>query len=198
MAKKTTGDMINILKSKYFPTKYNPATQYIAELNLVHSVKITGVGGGEQTLNDSNSKVEVGISDFNGTLTPTDANGLIRALTVEYGLATGAVAPVSEALVDYSPIKSKFPAWLLSSEVVMKNRGIEQFRIRVSELVLLKEAEVIASEWAKELEKTIKIEGGQDLQLFLNTPKGAVLDTAEKHHYVRMNLYGIKFADRKI
>lgn len=197
MAKKTTGDMINILANKYFKGKYTPQTSYIAELNLLHSTKIIGVGG-EQTLNDSNSKVEVGISDFNGTLLPTDAQGLIRALTFEYALATGAVAPVNEALVSYSPLKSTMPAWLLNSEVVMKNRGIEQFRIRVSELVVMKEPEIIASEWAKELEKTIKIEGGQDLQLFLNTPKGAVLDTVDKHHYVRVNLYGMKFADRKI
>lgn len=197
MAKKTTGDMINILANKYFKGKYTPQTSYIAELNLLHSTKIIGVGG-EQTLNDSNSKVEVGISDFNGTLLPTDAQGLIRALTFEYALATGAVAPANEALVSYSPLKSTMPAWLLNSEVVMKNRGIEQFRIRVSELVVMKEPEVIASEWAKELEKTIKIEGGQDLQLFLNTPKGAVLDTVDKHHYVRVNLYGMKFADRKI
>jgi len=196
MAKKTTGDLINILKNKYFIGKYDPSRQYIAELNLLHSTKLIGIGG-EQALNDSNSKVEVGVSDFNGTLTPTDANGLLRALTVSYGLHAGAAAPASEALVNYSELKKDFPAWLLNSELVLKNRGIEQFRIRVSELVLLDNTQVVASEWAKELEKTIKVEGGQDLQLFINTPKGAVLDTVDKHHYVRVNLYGIKFADRK-
>jgi hypothetical protein len=36
----------------------------------LHSVKLVSIGG-EQALNDANSKVEVGVSDFNGTLTPT-------------------------------------------------------------------------------------------------------------------------------
>jgi len=197
MAKKSTADFIRILKDKYFKGKYNPETQFISELNLLHSVKLVSIGG-EQALNDANSKVETGISDFNGTLTPTDSDGLIRAVTVRFGKSTKIDAPISPALVDYSELKKDFPSWLLNSELVLKNRGVEQFRMRVSELVLAQESQVVPSEWAKELEKTTKIEGGQDLQLFLSTPKGAVMDTTtDKHQYVQVNLYGMKFGDRK-
>jgi hypothetical protein len=197
MAKKSTADFIRIMQSKYFPTKYKPETQFISELNLLHSVKLVSVGG-EQALNDANSKVEVGISDFNGTLTPTDADGLIRGVAVRFGKSTAVEAPASPALVSYSELKEAFPAWLLNSELILKNRGFEQFRVRIQELVLADKANVVASEWCKELEKTIKVEGGQDLQLFLSTPKGAIMDTAvDKHQYLQVVLYGIKFGDRK-
>ncbi len=197
MAKKSTADFIRILKDRYFPQKYNPTTQFISELNLLHSVKLVSIGG-EQALNDANSKVEVGVSDFNGTLAPTDADGLIRAVAVRFGKSTATNAPASPALINYSELKSDFPSWLLNSELILKNRGFEQFRIRVAELVLAKESEVVASEWAKELEKTIKVEGGQDLQIFLSTPKGAIMDTTtDKHQYIQVVLYGMKFGDRK-
>ena len=88
-------------------------------------------------MNDANSKVETGISDFNGTLTPTDSDGLIRAVTVRFGKSTKTDAPISPALVDYSELKKDFPSWLLNSELVLKNRGVEQFRMRVSELVFV-------------------------------------------------------------
>lgn len=197
MARKSTADFIRILKDKYFPTKYNPASQFISELNLLHSVKLVSIGG-EQSLNDANSKVEVGVSDFNGTLTPTDADGLIRAVAVRFGKSTETTAPASPALVSYSELKEAFPAWLLNSELILKNRGFEQFRVRIQELVLAQKSDVVASEWCKELEKTIKVEGGQDLQLFLSTPKGAVMDTTtDKHQYLQVVLYGMKFGDRK-
>lgn len=196
MARKSTADFIRILKDKYFPGKYKPDTQFISELNLLHSVELVSIGG-EQSLNDANSKVEVGISDFNGTLTPTDADGLLRAVAVRFGSTTEATA-LSPALISYSELKKDFPAWLLNSELILKNRGFEQFRIRVQELVLADNSNVVASEWVKELEKTIKVEGGQDLQLFLSTPKGAQMDkTTNKHQYIQVVMYGIKFGDRK-
>lgn len=195
MAKKSTADFIRILKDKYFPGKYKPDTQFISELNLLHSVELLSIGG-EQSLNDANSKVEVGISDFNGTLTPTDADGLIRGVLVRFGKTAEAVA--SPALVNYSELKEAFPAWLLNSELILKNRGFEQFRIRVQELVLSSKSDAVPSEYCKELEKTIKVEGGQDLQLFLSTPKGAIMDkTIDKHQFIQVVMYGIKFGDRK-
>jgi hypothetical protein len=191
--KKNIQEYIKILQQAYFPQKYNPQSQYLNELSLLHTQQITGLGG-EQTLNDSNTKVEVGISDFNGTLTPTDAQGLIRALTVEYG---SHATETNGALIAYSPLLSTMPAWLKNSEVVVKLRGVEQSRIRVSELGVSDKPRTVVSEWAKELERTLKIEGGEDLQLYLVSPKGAVLDGALKH-FVRVNLFGIKFADRKL
>jgi len=197
MAKKTTRDYITILQENYFKGEYHPQTKFINELNLLHSTRILGIGG-EQALNDANSKVEVGISDFNGTLTPTDAKGLMRAMTIRYGTSSKDVSP---ALVKYSEIETDFPAWLLNSEIIIKTGSVEALRTRVNDLVLGSKPDKVASEWAKEFEKTVKISGGQDLQIYLSTPKGAEQDkgTAEspKFDYVAVNLYGIKFGDRK-
>jgi intergrase/recombinase len=67
----------------------------------------------------------------------------------------------------------------------------------VAELVLAKESEVVASEWAKELEKTIKVEGGQDLQIFLST-QSAIMDTTTSSTSIfRLFYNGMKFGDRK-
>lgn len=191
MQRKTTTEKINILKGVYFKGKYDPQTHYLNELNLLHAKKLSGLGG-EQTLNDANTKKEIGISDFTSTQVPSDSNGLISAITVEYGSHESETNP---ALAEYSPLASAMPAWLKNSELVLKSKGAEQFRIRVSELAVLEKPRVVASNWAKELERTLKVEGNQDLQLFLATPEGASLGTG--NHFVRVNLYGTKFAERR-
>lgn len=197
MSKKTSQDKVNILQKVYFAGKYNPATHFVADLNLLHSTHISGVGG-EQALNDANTKVLVGVSDFNGTLTPTDSNGLISALTIGYGKVTktGNPSPLSPAVISYSEKKSDFPAWLLASELVIKTNQTEVLRMRVREFVTAIESDRVPSVWAKELESTFKVTGSSDLQIFLNTPVGAVLDT-DDYEYIRTNLYGVKFAERK-
>lgn len=202
MSKKTTADYIRILQDRYFPGKYKPQSQFINELNLLHAVKLTGLGG-EQALNDANTKVEVGVSDFNGTLTPTDANGLIHSLTVRYGLKLGDSAFNQPGLIRYTNVTGAidgsdhdFMAWFLNSELILKTRGIEQIRMRIRDLMIDTASDKVPSEVSKELEKTIKVEGGQDLQLFLSTPKGATLD-AVNSQFIQVVLYGIKFGDRK-
>ena len=193
--KRTTNDVINILKGVYFPNSYSPQTHYLSELNLLNAKQLTSVGG-EQMLNDANTKKEIGKSDFTGTQVPSDANGLIGAITVEYGTDDdGSVT--NPALITYSAIKEDMPAWLLNSELVVKSKSVEQFRIRVSELVLGELAKTVPSEWAKQLERTLKVTGNQDLQLFLATPEGAAL-TSGVNTFVRVNLYGTKFAPRSI
>ncbi len=190
MERKTLEQRIKILKDNYFQGRYNPSTHSLNELNLLHTKKISGLGG-EQTLNDANTKKEIGISDFVNTQVPSDANGLISAITLEYGSHETVTNP---ALIEYSPLASTMPAWLKNSELVLKSKGAEQFRIRVSELAVLEKPRVPQSEWAKELERTLKVVGNQDLQLFLATPEGATLATG--NHFVRVNLYGTKFAER--
>lgn len=192
MSKKTTMDLIKILQTRYFKGTYNPETHYVNELNLLQTKEIIGLGG-EQKLNDANTKVLVGISDFNGTQIPSDANGLISAISVEYGTHA---SETNAALIDYKTLKSEMPAWLLNSELVVKSKSVEQFRIRVSEIAPVDKPRTYQSEFAKELERTLKVVGGQDLELFLSTPSGATLASAK--HYVRLNLYGLKFAARTI
>ncbi len=190
MERKSTTEKINILKNVYFKGQYDPATHSLNELNLLHTKKLTGLGG-EQTLNDANTKKEIGISDFTSTQVPSDANGLISAIGLEYGTDATETNP---ALIDYSPLASVMPAWLKNSELVLKSKGAEQFRIRVSELAVLEKPRVVPVAFAKELERTLKIFGNQDLQLFIATPDGATL--AVGNHFVRVNLYGIKIAER--
>jgi hypothetical protein len=193
MARKTTNDFIPVLRDVYFKGEYAPQSHYLAELNLLQTKRLSGLGG-EQMLNDANTKKLIGISDFTGTQVPSDAQGIINALTVEYGQhATESNA----ALIDYSSLKASFPAWLLNSELVLKSKSVEQFRIRVSELVTNEKPQVVVSEWNKQLERALKVTSNQDLQLFLSTPDGAALESG-LNHFIRVNLYGIKFAPRSI
>ena len=197
MSKKGTAEFVKALQI-FHGSAFSPVNQFMAELVLMNSKKLSSLGG-EQPLNDANTKVMVGVSDFTGTLTPTDAKGLLRALMVKYSSQ-----PIATTGFDSTPagqvwaeVKADFPAWLLNSEIVMRTAGLENFRMRVSETVLLDKAQAIPSEKAKEFEKFIKVTGGQDLQIFLSTPDGAVMD-ATKQHFVRTDLYGIKFGDRKL
>lgn len=197
MARKLIKDFIAIIANVYFKGIYDSAKHYIQEVTLLHSQQIVGVGG-EQKLNDASTKVEVGVSDFNGTQVPTDFRGLIRGIAIRYGklTKTGNATPKSPALIPFSAKRSDFPAWLLSSEIVMKAGGVEALRMRVEEFVLGVDRDDVASEWAKEFEKTVKVVGGQDLELFINTPKGAeVLST--DYEYLQLVIYGLKFGERK-
>ncbi len=193
MTRKKSTDFIPVLRDVYFKGEYSPNSHYLAELDILHSQRITGLGG-EQMLNDANTKKEVGISDFTGTQVPSEANGLINAICVQYGKDAAITNP---ALITYSPLASTMPAWLLNSELVLKSRGVEQFRIRVSEVALLEKSRNVVAEWAKQLERALKVIGNQDLQLFIATPTGATLEAAQ-NHFVRVNLYGLKFAQRTI
>ena len=197
MARKSIKDYISIIATVYFKGVYDAAKHYIQEVALLHSTQIIGVGG-EQKLNDANTKVDVGVSDFNGTQVPTDFRGLIRGLSVRYGklTKTGHDTPYSPALISYSSKRSDFPAWLLNSEIVMKASGVEALRMRVDEFVIGIEKDEVASEWAKEFEKTVKITGSQDLEIFLNTPKGAALSSTD-YEYIQLVVYGLKFGERK-
>lgn len=197
MARKSIKDLIQVIATVYFKGIYDAAKHYIQEVALLHSTVITGVGG-EQKLNDANTKVLVGVSDFNGTQVPTDLRGLIRGMAVRYGkiTKTGNATPPSAALITYSAKRSEFPAWLLNSEVVLKASGVEALRMRVEEFVIAIENDEVPSEWAKEFEKTIKVTGSQDLEIYLNTPQGAALSGTD-HEYLQLVIYALKFADRK-
>lgn len=195
--KKTIKELVSILAA-YFVGKYDSVKSFINELSLMHAIEITAIGGGEQALNDANTKVLVGVSDYQGTQVPSDANGLLRAISVKYSsvpVATTGYAATVEGQA-FSEVKADMPAWLLNSELIVRANNTEHIRMRVSETALLDKAQATASEFAKELLKTIKIVGGQDLQIFLATPKGSTLD-ATKKHYVRVDIYGVKFGDRK-
>jgi hypothetical protein len=210
MRRKSSQELLNIIKS-YFPNQYKQETHYLAELSLIHGVKMPTTGGGEFPLNNANTKQLVGISDFQGTLTPSDATGLIRAVIVRYGsyacVVEGGASRDSEAIdgtthttpaiVEYKETRADMPAWLLSSELVLKSRGVESFRMRIQDIVPSDKPQKVSSEWAKELERTIKVLGGQDLQLFLNTPEYAKDPTVGKDDFVQIVLFGIKFAPRK-
>lgn len=199
MARKTIKDFIAVLGNVYFKGIYDAAKHYIQEVALLHSTRISSVGG-EQRLNDANTSVEVGVSDFNGTQIPSDFRGLIRGLAVRYGKVskTGNPDPnaISPATVNFSALRSDFPAWLRNSEIVFKASGVEALRMRVDELLLAQNSDEVPSEWAKEFEKTIKVVGGQDLELYLNTAKGAALSDTD-WEFIQLVIYGLKFADRK-
>ena len=195
--KKKSSELIAIL-AKYFVGKYDAAKSYITELTLMHAVEVTSAGGGEMALNDANTKVLVGVSDFNGTAIPSSASGLLRAISVKYGsvVSTAKDFEADPAGQKYSEVKADFPAWLLNSEIIVRANNVEHIRTRVSETVLLQASQLTASEFAKELVKTIKVVGAQDLQIFLATPKGSTLDNTKKH-FVRVDLYGLSFGERK-
>lgn len=196
MSKKTNKELISILQDTYFKGKYNPTTHYIAEQTILHSCKIAGAGGGEMALNDANTKMIVGESDFNGTQLPTDANGLIRAAVVRYGEETTNGGKGNPALIPYSEKKADFPDWLLNSELVAKVGNTEVFRQRVVDFLPSEMPQSVPSEWAKEFERTIKTVGGQDMQLFLNSTKGSELK-AGSTQFLQVVMYGVKFGERK-
>jgi hypothetical protein len=183
------------LLTTYFGTKYNPANNFLSEMNILHSTKLTAVGG-EVKLNDSNTKVDIGVSDFNGTQIATTENGFIDAVVIGYGKELKANAVTNPALVLMSHKRSDMPAWLLKSEIVLKRNGTEQFRMRVEELVIEAEPQVIRSEWIKELERGLKVEGQQDLEITLASSKGATM-SGTHDEFISINLYGVKFSDRK-
>ena len=196
---------------RYHKGVYDPTTSFLQELTLVHSVKMPTSGGGEFPLNNSNTKRLVGLSDFQGEQVPPDANGLIRAIVIRYGDKTCVVAGsigkdpdaldgsthTTPAIIDYLETRACFPPWLLQSELVLRSSSQEAFRVRIAEFVPSAAPDRVPSEWAKELEKTIKIEGNQTMQLYLNTPEGAYDPSASKDEYVQVVLYGVKFAARK-
>ncbi len=199
MARKNTKDLVAVLGNVYFKGIYDAAKHFIQEVALLHSTRISAVGG-EQRLNDANTSVEVGVSDFNGTQIPSDFRGLIRGLAVRYGKVTKTGNPdpaaISPATINYSSKRSDFPAWLRNSELVIKASGVEAMRMRVEEFLTAADKDEVPSEWAKEFEKTIKVTGGQDIELYLNTAKGATLD-ADNWEFIQLVIYGLKFGDRK-
>lgn len=176
---------------------FNATAHFIQDLTLMHAVEVTALGGAQQ-LNDANTKVLVGVSDFNGLTIPQDAKGLIDAIAIQY--ASVPVATIgfgaSPAGQVYSPVKADVPAWFLNSEIIVSSSNIEHIRMRVSETMLLDKAQAVPSDYAKELLKSIKVTPGQDLTISLSSPKDAVLDNTKKH-FVRVDLYGAKFGNRK-
>jgi len=211
MRRESSNDLLQAMKA-YFP-EYDPKAHFLNELSLLHGVKMPTTGGGEFPLNNANTKQLVGVSDFQGTLIPSDATGFIRSVVVRYGSYACAVETTpgtardpqaldgtthtTPAIVDFKETRADMPAWLLSSELVLKARGVECFRMRIQDVVPSVAPDQIPSDWAKELEKTIKVQGGQDLQLFLNTPEYASDPTVNKDDYVQIVLFGLKFAPRK-
>ena len=192
---KSKAELLDKLFNTPTVKKYDPKNQFLAEINLLHATKLTAVGG-EVKLNDSNTLVEIGVSDFNGRQIPTTENGFIDAVVIGYGKELKANGVTNPAVVAMSHKRSDMPAWLLNSEIVLKKNGTEQFRMRVAELVIEAEPRVIRAEWIKELERGIKVEGGQDLEITLASAKGGTL-SATHHEFVAVNLYGVKFSDRK-
>ena len=194
MSRKTPETKAKLL-STHFGAQYQPLNNFLAEVNLMHSTKLTAVGG-EVKLNDSNTLVEVGVSDFNGRQIPTTENGYIDALVIGYGKEIKQNEVTNPALVTMSHKRADFPNWLLNSELVLKKNSNEQIRIRVSELVIDEAPQVVRAEWVKELERTIKIEGNQELEITLASAKGAAL-SATHDEFIAVNFYGVKFSNRK-
>lgn len=192
---KTKADLLDKLFNTPTVKRYLPANHFLAEINLLHSTKLTAVGG-EVKLNDSNTLVEIGVSDFNGRQIPTTENGFIDAVSIGYGKELKANGVTNPAVVAMSHKRADMPAWLLNSEIVLKKNGTEQFRMRVGELVIDAEPRVIRGEWIKELERGLKVEGGQDLEITLASAKGGALSVTHDE-FVAINLYGVKFSDRK-
>lgn len=196
--KRTSKEIVDALRT--YHGQYKPESHFIQELCLLHSSLLPNGGGGEFPLNNANTKRLVGVSDFQGEQINPDATGLIRAVVIRYGELTRAdgvtVAP-TPAIIDFKETRASFPTWLLNSELVLKSSAKEEFRIRVSELVPSAAPESVPSEWAKEFEKTIRVEGNQSLTVYLNTPEGAFDPSATKDEYIQVNLYGVKFAARK-
>lgn len=198
---KAKADLLNTLfnkpKNANSPgvERYNPASQFLAEVNLLHSGKLTAIGG-EVKLNDSNTRVDVGVSDFNGLQIPTTENGFIDAVVFSYGKELKANGVTNPAVVMMSHKRADMPAWLLKSEIVLKKNSTEQFRIRIEELVIEAEPRVVRSEWAKELERALKIEGGQDLEIVIASAKDAAVSSTHDEFFA-INFYGVKFSDRK-
>ncbi len=192
-------EIVDAVKA-YFPNVYRPETHFLQELTLLHGIQMPIAGGGEFPLNNANTKRLVGLSDFQGEQIPADASGLLRAVVIRYGTVAApaeGVAIPSPAVIEYLETRANFPAWLLNSELVLKSSSQEMFRIRVAEFVPSAAAQKIPAEWAKELEKTLKVEGSQTLTLYLNTPEGASDPNADKIEYLQVVLYGVKFAARK-
>lgn len=202
MSKRTSKEIVDTLKT-YFKegvNAYASNTHFVQELTINHAALMPNGGGGEFPLNNANTKRLVGVSDFQGEQITPDANGLIRAVVVRYGDLTrevGVLVAPSPAIIDFKETRASLPPWLLQSELVLKTSSKEEFRIRVSELVPSAAPDRVPSEWAKELEKTIKVEGSQSLTLYLNTPEGATDPSATRDEYVQVILYGVKFAPRK-
>lgn len=194
---KTKADLLNKLFNdpKSAIKRYNPDSQFLAEINLLHSGKLSAIGG-EVKLNDSNTRVDVGVSDFNGLQIPTTENGFIDAVVFGYGKELKANGVTNPAVVQMSHKRTDMPAWLLKSEIVLKKNSVEQFRIRIEELAFDAEPRTVRSEWAKELERALKIEGGQDLEIVIASAKGAAL-SATHDEFFSINFYGVKFSDRK-
>lgn len=194
--KKDSRALLSTLQNVYFRGQYNPNNHYVAEVNLLHSANIANVGG-EQKFNDANTKVEVGVSDFNGTQIPTDFKGLLNGIAIRYGkhTKTGFDTPPSPALITYKELRTDFPNWALNSEIILKAGGTEALRVRVQELLTSQSSQDVPAEWCKDFLKTIKVIGGQDLELYISSPKGSEL-SATDYEYLQVTLYGIKFGDR--
>lgn len=182
----------------YFQGVYSPKTHLLQDCVLLHSEKMPVAGGGEFPLNNANTKRLVGVSDFQGEQIPMDASGIIRAVVIRFGdvaAVEGQAAP-SPATINYLETRAAMPPWLLQSELVLKSASQEMFRIRVADFVPSAAPDKIPGDWAKELQKVVKIDGGQAMTLYLNTPEGASDPSASKHEYVQVNLIGAKFSLR--
>ena len=182
----------------YHKGVYSQGTHLIQDCVLLHSERMPVAGGGEFPLINANTKRLVGVSDFQGETIPMDATGIIRAVVIRYGdvaAVEGQAAP-SPATITYLETRAAMPAWLLNSELVLKSASQELFRIRVADFVPSASPESVPSDWAKELQKVVRIEGGQAMTLYLNTPEGASDPSASKHEYVQINLIGAKIAPR--
>lgn len=181
---------------KIYHSEYDYRNHYVGEVNLMHSANITNVGG-EQAFNDSNTKVDIGISDFNGKQIPSDFKGLVNGIVVRYGKITKTGNPTapSPGLIAYKELRSDFPSWALLSDLVIKAGGAEVIRLRIQELLAAQTSQEIPSEWCKDFLKTFKVIGGQDLELFISSPKGSQLST-DDYEYLQVTLYGIKFGSR--
>lgn len=176
---------------------------YIQESALMHSVELTNVGGMIK-LNDATTDKIIGISDFTQTLLPVDQTGMIYGLRIGYAMEASAT-PAELDLQNFSFSSQVtagtdvFPAWLLNSEFVMKYNGSEAFRMRVGEIVPLLPYDKVPSDLIKEIMKPIKIEGGRNLELFLDCAKHSDLSAVTNaHEYLKIVLYTVKVVNRKV
>lgn len=185
------------------------ANAFVAEQVLIHTAKFGTSSeeinvGGMSRLNDANTKVEVGSSDFNGTLLPTDLDGYIRAITIGYKTqepvqkeGADSATPVDKAQVKYDYDITNVPAGVLSSELVFKYSGVEVLRMPIEQFMLAQTSQVPMSEWAPELMKLIKVNGGKELEMFFNASRG-LDDKDVRNGYLKVNIFCIKKGTKKL
>lgn len=174
--------------------------QFIAERVLIHAGSL-GNTGGQSKINDANTLVKVGVSDFNGLQLPTDANGIVRAITVGYGGSHVEGTDPSTVAYKYV-VDSEIPAAFLASELVIKYGGAEVLRMPIEQFMIAEKSDKTMDEWARDLMKFISIEGGKDFELWFHAAEGLTdpaqtEDRKPQPYFIKINLFTALLQSKK-